>query len=199
MKIQSPTPQRFWTSAGHLGLTAHCVFSTCSFLHRVPGILLTALHFQSCPCSLPCWPACHKGEGQGYLFCLKYMVRKWESRSVVQWEAPWIGVSSCASHSVPGTQPAQANPVPRAPASLPAVLEAHSGLKPVSALTHLSLILFRFLAWVMQCTTFPFEYRPTENETRKGLMGMELKLRRSKVHSHLSPGSSVWSWAWILS
>lgn len=156
MRIQSPTPQRSWISAEHLGLTAHCMLSTCSFLHPLWGILLTALHFQSWSCSLPCFPACPKmsteGGGRGYWFCLKYMVCKRESRNVLQWEVPWIGVSSCASHSVPGTQPAQVNSVPRAPTSLPAFLEAHSGLKPVSPLTHSSLTSFWLLAWIMQCT-----------------------------------------------
>lgn len=93
-----------------------------------------------------------------YWFCLKYMVCKRESRNVLQWEVPWIGVSSCASHSVPGTQPAQVNSVPRAPTSLPAFLEAHSGLKPVSPLTHSSLTSFWLLAWIMQCTVVG--YRP---------------------------------------
>lgn len=85
------------------------------------------------------------------IFCISLVLFSSRELWKIQWEVPCIGVSSYASHSVSGTQPAQVNSVPRAPASLPAVLEAHSGLKPVSPLTHLSLALSSGLGYAVHC------------------------------------------------
>ena len=152
----SPTPQRFLVMC--LVHVHYCTLYRTFFLQRSrsgKSVLLVAL--------LTCLSQNKHWKGRTGLSWLKYIVCKWESRSVVQWEIewgfftyfdPWMGVSSRISCSAPGPRPHQVNSVPRAPASLPAGPEAHQKVKSAPPLTRLSLTSFQF--WPGLCSALCF-------------------------------------------